>query len=84
MCDAQGIVQLCNNRYLEMYGLDPDLVHPGMTLNEWITQRKQIGQFDGDVEAYCDFIFSTAARRRHRYDLGDARQSHDPHPHAAD
>jgi diguanylate cyclase (GGDEF)-like protein len=61
MCDAEGIVQLCNARYLKMYNLDPEVVRPGVSLHEWITHRKRTGQFEGDVDAYCDFIFSTAA-----------------------
>ena len=52
-----------NRRYLEMYGLSPDVVKPGCTLKELIQHRKETGLFTGDVDAYCKKILDGSARR---------------------
>ena len=41
---AQRLV-VCNRRYIEMYRLNPDLVHPGTTLREIIDLRFAAGSF---------------------------------------
>jgi len=56
MFDAQGRIIICNQRYIEMYKLDPAIVKPGCTLRALITHRKATGLFQGDVETYCDGI----------------------------
>jgi diguanylate cyclase (GGDEF)-like protein len=62
MCSAAGVVQVCNDRYLSIYGLDPNIVRPGITIRDWINHRQEIGQFDGDVEEYVSGIFRAVAR----------------------
>jgi hypothetical protein len=56
MFDAQTRIVVLNRRYLEMYGLPPDVVKPGCTLKELIEVRKGTGLFTGDVDAYCKKI----------------------------
>jgi diguanylate cyclase (GGDEF)-like protein/PAS domain S-box-containing protein len=51
--DGEQRVIVCNRRYIEMYGLPPDSVKPGTTLNEIVALRHQIGCFpDMTPEAY--------------------------------
>jgi diguanylate cyclase (GGDEF)-like protein len=54
--DEQLIV--CNRRYVEMYGLSPDVVKPGTCFREVIQHRQDTGSFQGDVEEYCDSVLS--------------------------
>jgi diguanylate cyclase (GGDEF)-like protein/PAS domain S-box-containing protein len=56
---TQGVVMfenerfvVCNNRYLEMYGLSPDVIKPGCTLKDVIRHRIAIGSLDRDLEDY--------------------------------
>ena len=62
MFDAQGRITLLNQRYLEMYGLDPAIVKPGCTLRALIQHRVQTGLLSGDVDAYCKRIMDGIAR----------------------
>jgi diguanylate cyclase (GGDEF)-like protein len=50
--DAQTRVVIRNERYLEMYGLDPAAVRPGMLFRDLIMLRKLTGSFAGDVDDY--------------------------------
>ena len=43
MFDAQGRVVICNQRYLDMYGLTPAQVHPGSTIVEVLRHRLASG-----------------------------------------
>ena len=52
MNDAKSRIILCNKRYLEMYGMSPEVVKPGATLRDVILHRKAVGQFTGDPEKY--------------------------------
>jgi diguanylate cyclase (GGDEF)-like protein/PAS domain S-box-containing protein len=56
--DAAGQIVVCNRRYLEMYGLSPDVVKPGCSFRELIAHRKETGSFKGDAEEYCLSVFS--------------------------
>src|SRR6266576_2532622 len=54
--DALARVTVCNRRYLEMFGLSPDVAKPGCTMQDLISHRKETGSFDGDVEEFCAAI----------------------------
>ncbi len=58
MFDSDMRLVLCNQRYIQMYGLAPEAVKPGRTLRQLIDYRKDIGSFAGDPEQYCAEIFS--------------------------
>ena len=47
---------VCNQRYIEMYGLSPEIVRPGCSFRDLLRHRKDSGSFIGDVELYCDDI----------------------------
>jgi diguanylate cyclase (GGDEF)-like protein len=51
--DAQARLVICNQRYLEMFALSPDIVKPGCELHELVRHRKETGTFVGDVDSYC-------------------------------
>lgn len=51
--DASGHLVICNQRYIDMFGVSPDIVKPGCHLIDLMKHRRAIGSFEGDVEAYC-------------------------------
>jgi len=59
--DADERVDLCNRRYVEMYGLPPDAVKPGMSFRELLTLRQQAGTFTGDPDEYHDSLLRDLA-----------------------
>lgn len=59
MFDDSTRLIICNERYLEMYGLTRAHAYPGCPLHELLEHRKQNGSFFQDVDEYV-----TAARRR--------------------
>jgi diguanylate cyclase (GGDEF)-like protein len=54
--DTSARVAVCNQRYLEMFGLSAEVAKPGCTMQELIAHRKATGSFDGDVEEFCAAI----------------------------
>ena len=54
--DASARIIVCNQPYLEMFGLSPDIAKQGCTMRRLIEHRKETGSFDGDVEAFCSAI----------------------------
>jgi len=50
---ASGHLVICNQSYLDMFGLSPDVVKPGCHLRDLILHRKRLGSFSGDVDEYC-------------------------------
>jgi diguanylate cyclase (GGDEF)-like protein len=60
--DASERIVVCNQRYVEMYGLSPDVVKPGCSFRDLIAHRKQTGSFKGDVEEYCSSVLRDIAR----------------------
>lgn len=53
MFNADDRMVLCNDRYIEMFGLSPDVVQLGCSHLELMRHRKEVGVFSGDPEAYC-------------------------------
>ena len=54
--DNSSRVTVCNQRYIEMFGLSPDVAKPGCTMYELISHRKETGSFSGDVGEFFDSI----------------------------
>jgi methyl-accepting chemotaxis protein len=50
--DAQEQVLVCNDRYVEMYGLSPSVVKPGCTLTDLIKNRITTGSLNLNPETY--------------------------------
>ena len=74
MFDASTRLVLCNERYIEMYRLDPELATPGALLRELLEQRKRSGTFTGDSDS-C--IEDTLRRMRASSGLQDIRDMPD-------
>jgi diguanylate cyclase (GGDEF)-like protein/PAS domain S-box-containing protein len=54
--DASARIVVCNQPYLDMFGLSADVAKQGCTMQRLITHRQETGSFDGDVEAFCSAI----------------------------
>ncbi len=50
--DASQRLVVCNQRYIEMYGLSAEIVKPGYSFRDIILHRKATGSFPGDVDQY--------------------------------
>ena len=51
--DTAGRLIVCNDQYLAMYGLSPDIVKPGAALIDIIRERAKTGSLPGDPAQYC-------------------------------
>jgi PAS domain-containing protein len=60
--DAHERILVCNDRYVEMYGLSPDVVKPGCTLLGLIQNRITTGSLNIDPEKYRAEILSAVRR----------------------
>ncbi|HET7680018.1 MAG TPA: PAS-domain containing protein [Xanthobacteraceae bacterium] len=56
MFDAAGRLVICNEPFMQMYDLSPDVVKPGITLLDYLKYRAATGSFSGKVEQYHDEI----------------------------
>ena len=54
--DPSARIIICNQPYIEMFGLSPDVAKPGCTMQRLIEHRKETGSFDGDVDEFCNAI----------------------------
>jgi diguanylate cyclase (GGDEF)-like protein len=54
--DASKRVIICNQPYIDMFGLSPEVARPGCTMQRLIRHRQQTGSFDGDVDEFCSAI----------------------------
>jgi diguanylate cyclase (GGDEF)-like protein/PAS domain S-box-containing protein len=70
--DASAHVTVCNQRYLEMFGLSSDVVKPGCTMQDLINHRKETGSFDGDVELFCENIIRDVSSGKMTQQLTEA------------
>jgi methyl-accepting chemotaxis protein len=52
MFDAAERLVVCNRRYIEMYGLSPAIVKPGLLLGDLIRHRFAVGSIGRDPEEY--------------------------------
>ncbi len=52
---------LCNKRYIDLYGLSPDVVKPGATLRDIIRNRSETGSLAIDIEKYRVEILASIA-----------------------
>jgi diguanylate cyclase (GGDEF)-like protein len=68
MFDPETRMVFCNQRYIEMYGLSPDVVKPGCTLRDLLDHRTAVGTFAGDPDAYIAKVMG---------DVGEGRTAHD-------
>ena len=55
MFDSSSRLVLCNRRYIEMYGLSPDVIKPGCTVKQVVEHRIETGSLTvSEAESYVD------------------------------
>jgi diguanylate cyclase (GGDEF)-like protein len=59
--DSSARIVICNRRFIEMFGVSPDLVKPGCSLRDLLQHQKETGTFFGDVEKTCSDILEKVA-----------------------
>jgi diguanylate cyclase (GGDEF)-like protein len=62
--DSSRRLVVCNERYIEMYGLSAEVLRPGCTFGEVIAHRKATGSFVGDVDEYCRRVLRDIGLRK--------------------
>ena len=76
MLDASLRVIVCNRRYIEMYGLSPDIVKPGISMREIMEHSCDLGIHPNTTAAklYADYVerLREGEHTLHRH-LGDGR-----------
>ena len=63
MFDPSERMVVCNDRYIEMYGLSRDVVKPGCTLTDIIRHRISTGSLTRDAEEYRSQLLDAMARK---------------------
>lgn len=61
--DASERLVVCNQRYVEMYGLSADLVKPGTSFRDVIRHRKATGSLVDDDEKYIQTVLQDIDRK---------------------
>jgi len=56
MFDNGSKLVICNEPFMQMYNLSPDVVKPGITLLDYLKYRVATGTFSGDVQQYHDNV----------------------------
>jgi len=59
--DLGGRLVVCNDQYLRMYGLSPDVIGPGAHLMDIIRARFETGSLQRDPTEYCAELMETMA-----------------------
>ena len=54
--DVTARVVTCNQPYIDMFGLSPEVAKPGCTMQRLIQHRKETGSFAGDVDEFCNAV----------------------------
>ena len=56
MFDKDGKLVICNEPFMQMYNLSPDVVKPGITLLDYLKYRAATGTFSGDIQQYHENV----------------------------
>jgi diguanylate cyclase (GGDEF)-like protein len=62
MFDGEARLVICNRRYLEMYGLSPEIVKPGCTLQRLLEHRVEAGTFSDEPRTYIVTVQESIAQ----------------------
>jgi diguanylate cyclase (GGDEF)-like protein len=74
--DSSERLVVCNQRYIAMYALSPDIVKPGLSFRDLLLYRKKIGSFKGDVEVFISNVRRNVAigkTTRNTFETGEGR-----------
>ena len=61
--DSRQHLVICNQRYLDMYGLSAEVVKPGCSFHDVIAHRQQTGSFTADVDRYVALVLRDIGQR---------------------
>ncbi len=61
--DSSQRLVVCNQRYVEMYGLSAEALRPGCAFRDVIAHRKATGSFEGDIDEYCSHVMRDIGHR---------------------
>ncbi|MBR1221815.1 PAS-domain containing protein [Bradyrhizobium sp. U87765 SZCCT0131] len=56
MFDGDGRLMVWNNRYLEIYGMSPEVVRHGVHIRQILEHRREAGDLDIEVEPYLQVL----------------------------
>ncbi|MGB9114753.1 bifunctional diguanylate cyclase/phosphodiesterase [Bradyrhizobium sp.] len=59
--DSSERLVVCNQRYISMYGLSPDVVKPGLAFRDLVVHRKETGSFKGDIDVFVSTVLRNVA-----------------------
>jgi diguanylate cyclase (GGDEF)-like protein len=62
--DSSDRLIVCNRRYIEMFGLSPDIVKVGCSFRDLVAHRKERGSFAGDVDVYCSSVLRSVRQAK--------------------
>jgi methyl-accepting chemotaxis protein len=74
--DSSARLLVCNDRWIDMYGMSREVVKPGTHIRAMLRHRSEIGNFKGDPEQYIAAILDRVARQKatvHTMQLEDGR-----------
>jgi diguanylate cyclase (GGDEF)-like protein len=54
--DSNQRLVICNQRYIDMFGVSRDVIKPGCTFHELLRHRQETGTFTDDVDEYIEAI----------------------------
>ncbi|MDB5518548.1 MAG: GGDEF-domain containing protein [Tardiphaga sp.] len=60
--DSEQRLVISNQRYIEMFGVSPDVVKPGLTIQGLLQHRKETGTFTGNIDEYCAIFLARMAK----------------------
>jgi diguanylate cyclase (GGDEF)-like protein len=61
--DSNQRLVICNQRYIDMFGVSRDVIKPGCTFHELLTHRAETGTFTDNVDEYIEAILRKMAER---------------------
>jgi methyl-accepting chemotaxis protein len=76
MFDGASRILLCNDRYVDMYGMSHEVVKPGCSLQDLIAHRVKTGGLRIDPQRYIQDILATKAAGKRKSEIiepGDGR-----------
>jgi diguanylate cyclase (GGDEF)-like protein/PAS domain S-box-containing protein len=79
MFDASKRLVICNRRYIEIYGLSPDVVRPGCTFKELMCHRMEMGTLEGDVDQICAELDERLLQKKTSSRIVEASDGHSFH-----
>jgi diguanylate cyclase (GGDEF)-like protein len=62
--DSKARLVVCNQHFIDMFGLSREIIKPGCTFRDLIAHRQQTGSFKGDVDDYCAGFLRKVAREK--------------------